>query len=190
MCDAALSTRPTLPTIRSRSAKKGPEPEAVTVGTVGNRTYAFIGLERIGGIMAYDITDPSDVTFDNYINSRDFSGDIKDDVSPEGLCFISLNSRSSSVPLLLSSNEVSGTVSVMTLTASGGQTITDPSDVPGDNGGNNTVNDPKSADSSSAETAPETGDNSQLIFWLALALASGSIIAAVVTFKAKSISSK
>ncbi len=106
--------------IDDRSAKKGPEPEAVTVGTVGSRTYAFIGLERIGGIMVYDITDPSDVTFDNYINSRDFSGDIKDDVSPEGLCFISSNSRSSSIPLLLSSNEVSGTVSVMALTSGGG----------------------------------------------------------------------
>lgn len=176
--------------IDDRSAKKGPEPEAVTVGTVGSRTYAFIGLERIGGIMVYDITDPSDVTFDNYINSRDFSGDIKDDVSPEGLCFISSNSRSSSIPLLLSSNEVSGTVSVMALTSGGGQTITDPSDVPGGNDSNDTADDPTSADSSSAGTAPETGDDSHLTFWLVLVLVSGSIIAAAAAFKVKSISSK
>ena len=32
---------------------KGPEPENVTVGTVNGRTYAFVGLERIGGVMVY-----------------------------------------------------------------------------------------------------------------------------------------
>lgn len=37
---------------------KGPEPENVTVGTVNGRTYAFAGLERIGGVMICDITDP------------------------------------------------------------------------------------------------------------------------------------
>jgi hypothetical protein len=30
-----------------RSTKKGPEPEGVTVGAIGDKTYAFIGLERI-----------------------------------------------------------------------------------------------------------------------------------------------
>lgn len=45
----------------SRSPKKGPEPESVTIGTVDGRTYAFVALERIGGIMVYDITNPEDV---------------------------------------------------------------------------------------------------------------------------------
>ena len=44
-------------TIDDRSGKKGPEPETVVTGKVGAKTYAFIALERIGGIMVYDITD-------------------------------------------------------------------------------------------------------------------------------------
>ncbi|MEM8650484.1 MAG: choice-of-anchor I family protein [Pseudomonadota bacterium] len=38
----------------SRSDNKGPEPEGVTVGQFGGRTLAFIGLERVGGVMVYD----------------------------------------------------------------------------------------------------------------------------------------
>lgn len=52
------------------------------MGTVNGRTYAFVGLERIGGVMIYDITDPSSVAFRNYVNSRNYSADIYDDVSP------------------------------------------------------------------------------------------------------------
>ncbi len=40
----------------SRSDAKGPEPEALTLGVVDGHLLAFIGLERIGGIMVYDIT--------------------------------------------------------------------------------------------------------------------------------------
>lgn len=75
-------------TVDDRSGKKGPEPESVTVGTVGGKTYAFIALERIGGVMVYDITNPDKTEFVNYINSREFDADIRGDVSPEGLCFI------------------------------------------------------------------------------------------------------
>lgn len=71
-----------------RSGKKGPEPENVTIGTVNGKTYAFIAIERIGGIMVYDITDPAKAEFVNYINSREFASDIQGDVSPEGLCFV------------------------------------------------------------------------------------------------------
>ncbi|MCD8046166.1 MAG: Ig-like domain-containing protein [Clostridiales bacterium] len=100
----------------SRSQKKGPEPETVTVGTVGSRTYAFIALERVGGIMMYDITDPSNAYFVNYINSRDYLEDpssgasLSSDISPEGLYFISAEASVSGTPILLTAFEVSGTV--------------------------------------------------------------------------------
>lgn len=97
----------------SRSPKKGPEPESVTVGTVGNDLYAFIALERIGGIMAYRIdTESETATFVNYINTRDFSENpgeaepfLTSDVAPEGLYFIPERG------ILLAAFEVSGTVS-------------------------------------------------------------------------------
>ena len=42
---------------------------------IDGKPYAFIGLERVGGIMVYDVTDPNAVTFEEYINPRDFSID-------------------------------------------------------------------------------------------------------------------
>lgn len=100
-------------TLDNRSGKKGPEPEEVRIGKVGEKTYAFVGLERIGGIMAYDITDPSKATYANYLNTRDFSEDIKGDVAPEGIDFITAENSETGTPLLLVANEVSGTVSVL-----------------------------------------------------------------------------
>ena len=77
----------------NRSDNKGPEPEGVAVGEVDGRTYAFVGLERISGIMVYDITNPANSTFVQYINNRDFSGDAAagsaGDLGPEGITFIS-----------------------------------------------------------------------------------------------------
>ena len=103
----------------SRSPKKGPEPESVTVGTVGNDLYAFIALERIGGIMAYKIDVAGETaTFVNYINTRDFLEDpgeaepyLTSDVAPEGLCFIPESG------ILLAAFEVSGTVSAYSVGA-------------------------------------------------------------------------
>lgn len=95
-----------------RSGKKGPEAESVVTGEVDGKTYAFVGLERIGGIMIYDITDPADSRFVNYINSRDFSADIAGDVSPEGLCFVPAEESFSGNAELLAAHEVSGTVAI------------------------------------------------------------------------------
>ena len=104
--------------IDSRSAKKGVEPESVTVGQVGDKLYAFIGLERIGGVMVYDVTDPANASYVNYINTRDFSSEIGGDDSPEGLAFISSNYTGSGKPMLLAACEVSGTVAAYTMTGS------------------------------------------------------------------------
>ncbi|MGN0342704.1 MAG: choice-of-anchor I family protein [Roseburia sp.] len=109
--------------IDSRSRKKGPEPETVITGRVGNNYYAFVALERIGGIMVYDITDPASVSYVNYINTRDFSGEINGDVAPEGLAFVPPYSSGSGKPVLLAACEVSGTVAAYTM---GGSATTVP----------------------------------------------------------------
>ncbi len=56
-----------------RSDNKGPEPEGLTVGNIRGRQYVFVGLERHGGIAAYDISTPSSPVFADYVNNRDFS---------------------------------------------------------------------------------------------------------------------
>ncbi len=98
-----------------RSDNKGPEPEGLAVGNVGGRDYAFIGLERTGGIAAYDITTPTAPVFVDYVNNRDFSvSDITSpaigDLGPEGVLFIPAYESPNFRPLLVVTNEVSGTV--------------------------------------------------------------------------------
>ena len=99
-----------------RSDDKGPEPEGIAVGKVGNRTYAFVGLERSGGVMVYDISSPARPSFIQFINTRNFEGDPEagsaGDLAPEGLTFISAEDSPEGVPLLAVANEVSGTVSI------------------------------------------------------------------------------
>lgn len=104
----------------ARSDDKGPEPEGVVVGRHFGRTYAFIGLERVGGIMVYDITRPTAPFFVTYTNNRDFSvADPEDpaigDLGPEGLEFVPWYKSPNWRPLLLVGNEVSGTTTVYQL---------------------------------------------------------------------------
>jgi len=105
--------------IDQRSDDKGPEPEGVTTGVVNGRTYAFVGLERsAGGVMVYDVTHPQSPVFVQYAFNHDLDGTIEptDDISPEGLVFISAAESPHGIPLLVVSNEVSGTVTIYQLT--------------------------------------------------------------------------
>ena len=86
----------------SRSDNRGPEPEGLAVGTVGNRLYSFVGIERAGGFMVYDITNPSNPFFVDYINDWQLG-----DISPEGLLFIPAADSPNGTPLLIVANEVS-----------------------------------------------------------------------------------
>ncbi|WP_391558697.1 choice-of-anchor I family protein [Robertmurraya sp.] len=99
----------------SRSGKKGPEPEDIKVMKVNGKTFAFIGLERTGGIMMYDVTNVENVKFHDYVNLRDFTGtDVSSsgDLAPEGLCLIEAKDSPTGKPLMLVANEVSGNVRV------------------------------------------------------------------------------
>lgn len=106
----------------SRSDAKGPEPEGVAIGKIDGKTYAFIGLERIGGVMVYDITNPTESSFVQYINNRNFAVEAQladgspnpaaGDFGPEGLTFIAAADSPNGLPLLAVSNEVSGTTTL------------------------------------------------------------------------------
>ncbi len=96
----------------SRSKKKGPEPEAVKVMTVNGNTYVCVALERQGGVMVYDVTDMSDVSFVSYSTTRDYSQAMAGDVAPESLDFVPAAGNDLGRDLLIVSNENSGTVGV------------------------------------------------------------------------------
>lgn len=104
----------------ARSPAKGPEPEAVAVGVVDGRRYAFIGLERIGGIFVYDITTPAAPVFVDYVNNRDFTvtpgPSAGGDLGLEALVFVPSEESPNGQPLVIASNEVSGTVTLFGFT--------------------------------------------------------------------------
>lgn len=89
-----------------RSDNKGPEPEGVTIGTIGGRIYAFVTLERVGGAMIYDVTDPANATYVGYQPAT------SQDYGPEVVKFISAADSPTGQALLVSANEVSGTTTI------------------------------------------------------------------------------
>ena len=120
--------------IDNRSDNKGPEPEAVTIAKLWGRTYAFIGLERIGGVVIYDVGNPRAPKYVDYVNNRSFLGydyeEVADDdeengtnelavllpqagdLGPESLLVIPDHKSPTRRPLLVVANEVSGTTTV------------------------------------------------------------------------------
>lgn len=103
-----------------RSPSRGPEPEPLAVGSLGARTYAFVGFERLGGVMVYDITNPAHPTFEQYINNRNFAIDPAScigvenaspacadigDLSVEGVLLIAASQSPIGVPLLVLTHE-------------------------------------------------------------------------------------
>ncbi|MBC8047219.1 MAG: choice-of-anchor I family protein [Fimbriimonadaceae bacterium] len=102
-------------TKKGRSDDKGPEPEGLTTAKILGDTYLFLGLERMGGVMIYNITDVNSPEFIEYENNRDFSvtpdEGVGGDLGPEGFLFIPATSSPTGKNLLAVSNEISGTIS-------------------------------------------------------------------------------
>jgi hypothetical protein len=92
--------------VDDRSDDKGPEPEALALGEIDGRTYAFIGMERNNAIFAYDITLPSDPHMVGYMMPAATHN------SPEGLEFISAKDSPTGKPMLAIAYEMTGTIAV------------------------------------------------------------------------------
>jgi DNA-binding beta-propeller fold protein YncE len=99
-------------TLDNRSPSKGPEPEGVVVARFGNRFLAFVGLERVGGVMVYDVSNPAAVSFVTYLNTRTGA---TGDRGPEGLLLIPAAASPNGKPLLVVGNETSGTTAIFQL---------------------------------------------------------------------------
>lgn len=151
--------------LEGRSDDKGPEPEALTVGQVGETTYAFVGFERVGGIAAFDLSDPANPTFATYFNNRDFSVSVEDeiedaadpdallssagDLGPEGITFLGADESPTDEAALVVGNEVSGTTSLYS--------VADLNDDGGSEAGAETDD---SADSDSSAASDDSADDS------------------------------
>jgi len=94
-------------TMDGRSGNKGAEPEALTLGTIHGKTYAFVGLERQNAIVVYDITIPTAVKFVDYYKTG-----VEGDISAEGMKFIPAIDSPNGKNLLLVSYEISGSTVV------------------------------------------------------------------------------
>jgi hypothetical protein len=96
-------------TLDDRSPAKGPEPEGVVVGKFGTKTFAFVGLERVGGVIVYDVSNPQSPSYVTYLNTRAGAGG---DRGPEGLAFIPAAQAPGGQPLLVVNHETSGTTAI------------------------------------------------------------------------------
>lgn len=103
--------------LKSRSRAKGPEPEGVTVAEIAGRTFAFISLERVGGVMVYDVTNPTDVKFVDYKNSRSVSA-YEGDHGPEGITHIKAADSPTGKDYIIVANEISGTLTIFEVDSS------------------------------------------------------------------------
>jgi hypothetical protein len=101
----------------NRSDNKGPEPEGVAVGEAFRRMFAFVGMERIGGIATFEIGNPRAPVFHHYLNTRVFDAneDIAGDSGPEGLLFIPSRDSPNGEPLVVATHEISGTTVIYAL---------------------------------------------------------------------------
>jgi Lamin Tail Domain/Secretion system C-terminal sorting domain len=100
--------------LKNRSDDKGPEPEGVTIAEINGRTFAFIALERIGGCMVYDVTDPANPVYVDYKNTRNplaYGGDN----GSEGIIYISAANSPTGNAIVILANEVSSTLSFFTV---------------------------------------------------------------------------
>ena len=78
------------------------------MGAHKGRTYAFVGLERAGGVMVFDVTDPTAPVHLAWVP-------VAGDIAPEGLHFVPASASPTNQPLLLVGNEGSGTTTIYAL---------------------------------------------------------------------------
>ncbi|WP_418514383.1 choice-of-anchor I family protein [Deinococcus sp. RM] len=113
---SSFNSNGTRETFDTRSDNKGPEPEGVTTGVIGARTFAFVGLERTGGVMVLDVTDPAKPALVQYSNdikaTETAKSGLAGDLAPEGLLFIPAADSPNGKALLVTANEVSGSTTI------------------------------------------------------------------------------
>ena len=86
-----------------RSDDKGVEPEGLTLGVIGKKTLAFIGMERADAVAVYDVTNPAHPVFLQLLKTGD---------APEGVLFIAAKDSPTQQSLLIISSEDDGVIKI------------------------------------------------------------------------------
>jgi hypothetical protein len=98
-------------TKKDRSDDKGPEPEGVAVATIAGVPYAFVSMERVGGLMVFNVSNPAAPQFVQYVNNRGLTG-LTGDRGPEGIIYVKQQDSPNGKALVVLGNEISSSVSV------------------------------------------------------------------------------
>ena len=99
---------------KNRSDDKGPEVEGITAATIDGNHFAFVSLERVGGVLIFNVNDPANPQFVGYQNNRSAITN-GPDRGAEGIIYIDEVSSPNGNALLLLANEISSTVTVFQL---------------------------------------------------------------------------
>ena len=103
----------------SRADDKGGEPEGVAIGTTGERRVAVLGLERFSALLFFDITDPAAPTLISWEQMQPIADTPLSESkawSPEGIVFVPSWQSPNGKPLVITSYEMSGTLSIHQIT--------------------------------------------------------------------------
>ena len=99
------------PSLKNRSDDKGPEVEGIYFQTINGKPYVFLALERVGGVMVFNVANPISPVFVAYRNNRSttLSGP---DLGAEGIVTIPAAISPNGNDIVILANEVSSTLSI------------------------------------------------------------------------------
>jgi hypothetical protein len=101
---------------KASSPAQGAQPNAIAIGTVDGVRYAFITLKEMGGILIYNLNNPSAPVFEQYLLDRDFNQPANDtaagDLGPTKITFTPAGQSPNGIALLMVSSAVSGSFTI------------------------------------------------------------------------------
>ena len=115
---------------KNRSDDKGPEPEGVATAFINGNHYLFVSLERVGGVMLFNVDVPSTPVYVGYYNNRSVATNGPDRGS-EGIIIIKKEDSPTGNDIVILANEISSTLSIFDINTCvdlAGATITVPTD--------------------------------------------------------------
>lgn len=99
------------PSLKNRSDDKGPEVEGIYFQTINGKPYVFLALERVGGVLVFNVENPLSPVYVAYRNNRSttLSGP---DLGAEGIVTIPAAISPNGNDIVILANEVSSTLSI------------------------------------------------------------------------------